>query len=311
VIKSESDYYPWGGELQFTNADSNRYKFTGKERDTETQLDYFGARYYSNGLGRFITPDWAAKPAAVPYGEFADPQSLNLYTYVRNVPTTQYDMDGHCDGFLDCAASFGQAVLMGMHNFFTPANRLSEAIHASGAGGCGSGAQCAETGQGAASNPLTTNFTPHDKVEAVGIAIGENLPAALTMVPEMAAATEVVDLTAMQTMPSMIGFSENESSMLNNSLNALSGAGYDLSPLQQLVKVDMPPGCCAMSLSTPPTGAALGDAAFTSQEMLNHTLEEELLHLGQDLPHQTFGPGTAAENEAAVDAARKFPEPPK
>ena len=48
-IKSESDYYPWGGELQFVNSDTNHYKFTGKERDTETGLDYFGARYYWNG----------------------------------------------------------------------------------------------------------------------------------------------------------------------------------------------------------------------------------------------------------------------
>src|SRR6202165_1094511 len=95
-IKSESDYYPWGGELQFSNNDSNHYKFTGKERDAETGLDYFGARYYSNGLGRFITPDWAAKAAAVPYADFADPQSLNLYTYVRNVPTSKVDVDGHC-----------------------------------------------------------------------------------------------------------------------------------------------------------------------------------------------------------------------
>jgi RHS repeat-associated protein len=94
-IKSESDFNPWGGELQFLNSDSNHYKFTGKERDSETQLDYFGARYYSNGLGRFITPDWAAKPAAVPYAVLGDPQSLNLYTYVRNVPTTGIDVDGH------------------------------------------------------------------------------------------------------------------------------------------------------------------------------------------------------------------------
>lgn len=93
-IKAESDYYPWGGELQFVNSDTNHYKFTGKERD-ETGLDYFGARYYSNGLGRFITPDWAAKATAVPYAEFADPQSLNLYTYVRNIPTVNADPDGH------------------------------------------------------------------------------------------------------------------------------------------------------------------------------------------------------------------------
>jgi RHS repeat-associated protein len=95
TILDESDYYPWGGELQFINNLDNHYKFTGKERDTETGLDYFGARYYSNGLGRFITPDWAAKATAVPYADFGDPQSLNLYTYVRNIPTTRFDADGH------------------------------------------------------------------------------------------------------------------------------------------------------------------------------------------------------------------------
>jgi RHS repeat-associated protein len=95
TIKSESDYYPWGGELQFLANDSNHYKFTGKERDVETGLDYFGARHYSNGLGRFITPDWAATPEPVPYADLTDPQSLNQYTYVRNVPTSRVDADGH------------------------------------------------------------------------------------------------------------------------------------------------------------------------------------------------------------------------
>src|SRR5437660_8983348 len=95
-IKSESDYYPWGGELQFVNGDSNHYKFTGKERDAESGLDYFGARHYSSGLGRFITPDWSAVPVPVPYADLSDPQSLNQYTYVRNIPTTKVDADGHC-----------------------------------------------------------------------------------------------------------------------------------------------------------------------------------------------------------------------
>jgi RHS repeat-associated protein len=94
-IKAESDYYPWGGELQFTNNDSNHYKFTGKERDTETGLDYFGARYYSNGLGRWVSADWSSTPIPVPYADLKDPQSLNLYSFVRATPTTRFDLDGH------------------------------------------------------------------------------------------------------------------------------------------------------------------------------------------------------------------------
>ena len=76
------------------------HKFTGKERDTESGLDYFGARYYGSALGRFVAPDSAAKPMAVPYADFADPQSLNLYTYVRNIPTVRVDPDGHAPDIL-------------------------------------------------------------------------------------------------------------------------------------------------------------------------------------------------------------------
>jgi hypothetical protein len=46
----------------------------------------------SDGLSRRIGPP---KAAAVPYADFADPQSLNLYTYVRNIPTSKIDADGH------------------------------------------------------------------------------------------------------------------------------------------------------------------------------------------------------------------------
>jgi len=40
---------------------SSRYRYTGKERDTESGNDYFGARYYSSAMGRFMSPDWSAK----------------------------------------------------------------------------------------------------------------------------------------------------------------------------------------------------------------------------------------------------------
>ena len=46
-------------------------------------------------IGRFMTPDWAAKPTDVPYAHYGNPQSLNLYSYVQNNPTTVGDPDGH------------------------------------------------------------------------------------------------------------------------------------------------------------------------------------------------------------------------
>jgi RHS repeat-associated protein len=69
--------------------------YTGKERDTESGLDYFGARYYTSTMGRWMSPDWADKPEAVPYSDLMNPQSLNLYGYVNNNPLRSVDSDGH------------------------------------------------------------------------------------------------------------------------------------------------------------------------------------------------------------------------
>ena len=76
-------------------ADISPMHFTGKPRDTETNLDYFGARYYNSGMARWMSPDWAAKPATVPYAQFGNPQSLNLYGYVTDNPVSRQDGDGH------------------------------------------------------------------------------------------------------------------------------------------------------------------------------------------------------------------------
>jgi RHS repeat-associated protein len=86
-----------GQTINTTCGDLSPKHFTGKERDTESGLDMFGARYYGSSLGRFMTPDWAAKPTDVPYANFGNPQSLNLYSYVQNNPTTMGDPDGHVD----------------------------------------------------------------------------------------------------------------------------------------------------------------------------------------------------------------------
>ncbi len=81
-------YTPYGLELGQL-ATVNHYKFTGKERDSESGLDNFGARYDSSQYGRFMTPDWSKNPESVPYADFSDPQSLNLYSYVRNNPLSR------------------------------------------------------------------------------------------------------------------------------------------------------------------------------------------------------------------------------
>jgi len=83
---------------------------TGKERDTESGNDYFGARYYASNMGRWMSPDWAAKAIPVPYAKLDNPQTLNLYAYVGNNPLSRRDPDGHyqCSGSKDqCAAIKG------------------------------------------------------------------------------------------------------------------------------------------------------------------------------------------------------------
>jgi RHS repeat-associated protein len=68
---------------------------TGKERDAESGLDYFGARYYGSSMGRWMSPDWSAKQEPVPYSKLDNPQTLNLYSYVQNNPLSNLDDDGH------------------------------------------------------------------------------------------------------------------------------------------------------------------------------------------------------------------------
>jgi RHS repeat-associated protein len=100
-VTERHDYRPFGEEL-FTGVSGRtsdlkypagdtgvRLKFTGKERDAETGLDYFGARYFSGTEGRFTSPDPKMFPSA-----FDDPQSWNKYAYTRNNPLRYIDPDG-------------------------------------------------------------------------------------------------------------------------------------------------------------------------------------------------------------------------
>ena len=94
----DADYFPWGDEDHvFTSTCSQNYKFTAKERDPDLGVYYFGARYYQDAMARYYTPDWSATFEPVPYAKLDNPQTLNLYTYVANNPTTLRDPNGHCD----------------------------------------------------------------------------------------------------------------------------------------------------------------------------------------------------------------------
>jgi len=66
--------------------------FTGKERDSESGLDNFGARYDSSSMGRFMSPDPLIR-AGLPL-DTHDPQSWNMYAYARNNPLRYTDPDG-------------------------------------------------------------------------------------------------------------------------------------------------------------------------------------------------------------------------
>jgi RHS repeat-associated protein len=66
-----------------------RQQFTAKERDRETGLDYFGARYYASTQGRFISID-----PLLASGRPFNPQTWNRYAYALNNPIRFTDPSG-------------------------------------------------------------------------------------------------------------------------------------------------------------------------------------------------------------------------
>jgi len=79
----EKRYDPFGIEL----AGGSKIGYNSKELDKDTELNYYGARYYAADFGRFTTPDTVK-------GKLVNPQSLNLYTYTLNNPLVYTDPDG-------------------------------------------------------------------------------------------------------------------------------------------------------------------------------------------------------------------------
>lgn len=109
----DADFLPFGQEVDYTSSCGSNYKFEGKERDTETGNDNFGARYYRSALGRWLSPDWSAIPVPVPYADLTNPQTLNLYAMVRDNPETFADLNGHLTGPGDTTAVVNGCTITG------------------------------------------------------------------------------------------------------------------------------------------------------------------------------------------------------
>jgi RHS repeat-associated protein len=88
AILDQSDFYPFGGERILAASSGNTYKFTSKERDSESNLDNFGARYDSSILGRFMSADLFSQKL------LENPQDLNLYLYTVDNPLRYKDPNG-------------------------------------------------------------------------------------------------------------------------------------------------------------------------------------------------------------------------
>lgn len=97
---------PFGDNQYCSSADGDisPVHFTGKERDggntfSPTGLDNFGARYFTSGMGRFMTPD-----PLLNSGRPWDPQTWNRYAYARNNPLNIIDPTGLYDLVNNCAS---------------------------------------------------------------------------------------------------------------------------------------------------------------------------------------------------------------
>lgn len=108
TIENESDYYPYGGERVIANSLTDEwYKFTGKERDSESGLDNFEARYFGSSMGRFMSPDPDQDSGSDNMG---DPQMWNGYAYVDNNPLSRNDPSGRTVSICDTNGQYCQAV---------------------------------------------------------------------------------------------------------------------------------------------------------------------------------------------------------
>ncbi|MGA2299530.1 MAG: RHS repeat-associated core domain-containing protein [Candidatus Acidiferrum sp.] len=120
-------------------ASRGTYKFTGKERDSESGLDDFGDRYYSSPMGRFTSVD----PIWVKIDRLVDPQRLNLYAYGRNNPLLFVDPDGRDVTIGRCSIGSTQDCFNQLQAGLTKQDRGHvKLVTGDGKNGCDKGVSC-------------------------------------------------------------------------------------------------------------------------------------------------------------------------
>ncbi len=189
------DFLPFGEEVPANTAgrtgewgpgDNIPHKFTGKVRDTDTQLDYSNARYLGATLGRFLSSDPGNAGA-----DASNPESWNGYAYVGNSPLTFTDpsglmriFGGIADGYIDPDGCGGLDDLCDPTIILVPdpiivgwggGGKPPKSGTGSGTGkGTGSGSGSGNSGQTADGGPLPPGSFPGG--ENLGLPPGITLP---------------------------------------------------------------------------------------------------------------------------------------
>lgn len=104
AVVSQQDPFAFGTERETPSPDASNRRFTSYDRSPSTGLDYAINRYYDPGLARFDQVD----PLGLASADLADPQTLNLYSYVSNDPVNATDASGTIDDCINGWTSSGE-----------------------------------------------------------------------------------------------------------------------------------------------------------------------------------------------------------
>ncbi|WP_035647620.1 RHS repeat-associated core domain-containing protein [Bradyrhizobium sp. ORS 285] len=105
-VQTRYGYLPFGAVATVSGPDATRHTFCGRERDAETGLYAYGARYYDASLGRFVSSDDQLSAGLLVRDTF------NSYAFAINDPLSLFDPDGH--SVWDEIKSIGSAFVMGV-----------------------------------------------------------------------------------------------------------------------------------------------------------------------------------------------------